>query len=53
MSSPIPTHPADVLVMVAALQDQVDDLTAVIEDQQRRLDALATTVAARPDRNRP
>jgi hypothetical protein len=40
-----PTTPTDLMAILAAMQDQIDDLTAVVEAHQRRLDEMA---AARP-----
>ena len=37
--------PIDVVAILAAMQDQIDDLTATVEAHQRRLDELS---AARP-----
>lgn len=40
-TSPAPASvPVDVTAVLAAMQDQIDDLTTVIEAQQRRLDQL-------------
>jgi hypothetical protein len=36
-----PTTPTDLMAILAAMQDQIDDLTAVVEAHQRRLDELA------------
>lgn len=52
MTQPNTTTPVDLTAILAALQDQIDDLTALVEGQQRRLDALETRLAsndARPD----
>jgi hypothetical protein len=43
MPQPLPGTPAtptDLMAILAAMQDQIDDLTAVVE-AQRRLDELA------------
>lgn len=36
-----PATPVDLVAILAATQDQIDDLTAVVEAHQRRLDELA------------
>lgn len=53
MPSPTRLHPTDVLVTIAALQDQLDDLTAVVQAQQRQLDALTTALAERATTGQP
>ena len=53
MPSPTRPHPTDVLVTIAALQDQLDDLTAVVQAQQARIDILITAVADRASTGRP
>lgn len=35
-----PAVPVDFTAILAAMQDQIDDLTSVVEAQQRRLDEL-------------
>jgi len=40
-----PATPVDLIAILAAMQDQIDDLTATAEAHQRRLDELS---AARP-----
>lgn len=39
-------QPIDVLAVLAAMQDQLDDLAATVEAQQRTIDAMARS--ARP-----
>lgn len=38
-----PAVPVDVTAVLAAMQDQIDDLTSVVEAHQRRLDELDKT----------
>ena len=49
MSHPVPAgqRPVDVLAILAALQDQLDDLTAAVRAQQDAIDALARAVRSR------
>ena len=49
MPSTSPLHPLDVPVAIAALQDQIDDLTDIVRIQQRHIDALSKAVASQPD----
>ena len=52
MTEPVPT--VDLAAIVAAQQDQIDDLTATVERQQQTLDELVRTQrAARPGGNGP
>jgi hypothetical protein len=39
--------PVDVLAILAALQDQLDDLTAAVRAQQDAIDALTRAVRSR------
>ena len=39
--------PVDVLAILAALQDQLDDLTAAVRAQQDAIDVLTRAVASR------
>ena len=49
MSQPVPTGqpPVDVLAILAAVQDQLDDLTAAVRAQQDAIDALTRAVRSR------
>jgi len=38
-----PAVPVDFTAILAAMQDQIDDLTSVVEAHQRRLDELDKT----------
>ena len=49
MPTASPLHPADVPVAIAALQDQIDDLTDIVRIQQRQIDALSKAIASQPD----
>lgn len=43
MSTPAGRDPIDMGAILAAMQDQLDDLTATVEAHQRTLDQLLTT----------
>jgi len=42
-----PAVPVDFTAVLAAMQDQIDDLTSVVEAHQRRLDELEGQAKAR------
>ena len=41
-------EPSDVTTILAHLQNQLDDLAAAVEDQQRHIHALRAAVPRRP-----
>ena len=49
MSQPVPAGqpPVDVLAILAAIQDQLDDLTAAVRAQQEAIDALTRAIRSR------
>ena len=49
MAQPVPPGqpPVDVLAILAAVQDQLDDLTATVRAQQDAIDALTRAVRSR------
>jgi hypothetical protein len=49
--APPSASPVDVVAILAAMQDQIDDLTAAVEAQQRTIDELVRAKrASGPDR---